>query len=752
MAALTDIASQLYVRHGRREDFTRQLQSTDVLEDFESEVYRQDGSVIWIAEHARAVRDENGNLLYYEGFVDDITSRKRNELRLTVQYAVTRALSETGTLQEAVPKVLQSICKCLGWSVGTFWKTDYAGQVLRHFSTWHVPRGGLESFVAAHGEIKLASTSRLPARVWSSTKSIWIPDVTFDEDSRGPLAVAANLRSVFLFPVARGGEIFGVIEFFNAEIASPDHELLLMMSAIGSQIGRFIEVKRAEESLTLRNNVIQEMSQGVVISDYSLPDHPVIYCNPAFEKLTGYSRDEILGRNCRLLQGPDTDPAAIAKIRNAIRAQRPSLTEILNYRKDGTSFWNALMISPVGDDTGDVTRFVGVQTDITEIKLLQEQFQQSQKMEAFGQLAGGVAHDFNNILFTILGYSEMILNMLEEESELRKFVEEIFRSGKRAEALTRQLLAFSRKQTLQPKILDLRAVVGDIQKMLRRLIGEHIELHTISTGVPGSVKADPGQIEQMLVNLVVNARDAMPNGGMITINTVNVSFALHDSARPASVPPGHYVVLSVSDTGTGIPEDVRSRIFEPFFTTKEKGKGTGLGLATCYGIIQQSEGFITVESEVGSGTTFRIYLKHADTRPALLDNDVKPQDLPRGNETVLVLEDDPGVLDITVTLLGDLGYTVLKAENGIEAQGVVRENAGCKIDLLLADIVMPKMGGKEFADWLAANSPDTRVLFTSGYIEDEIVRRNVLESRAAFLQKPATLSTIATKVREVLDT
>jgi len=750
VAALTDIGRQLYVKRGRREEFVRLLHTTDVVANFESEVYRRDRTVIWIAENARAVRDETGRVIYYEGFVDDITLRKRNELRLALQYAVTRALSELPTLDKAAPKVLQSICECLGWRVGTFWEMDYSKFKLHHFSTWHTPSEEAAAFAAGNHEIFFAPGEGLPGRVWSDTKSLTVSNVALDADPRGPLAAAAGLHSAFLFPVARGGEIFGVFEFLNEKMTPPDHGLLMMMSAIGSQVGRFIEITRAEESLSLRDNAIQEMNQGVVITDPRLPDHPIVYCNPAFEKLTGYTQEEVLGRNCRFMQGPDTDTAAVAKIRTAVRSRRASLIEVLNYRKDGTTFWNALTISPIFDEEGSVLRFVGVQTDITEIKQLQEQFQQSQKMEAFGQLAGGVAHDFNNILSAILGYSEIVMNDLKPTDRHYKFVQEIFRSGQRAEALTRQLLAFSRKQTLKPKILDLRVVVADLQKMLRRLIGEHIELRTIAAGVLGSVKADPGQIEQMLLNLVVNARDAMAQGGAITISTANIAFTLEDSTRPVSVPPGDYVVISVADTGVGIPEEIKARIFEPFFTTKEKGKGTGLGLATCYGIVEQSGGHIVFESEVGRGTTFRIYLPRLNAEPTCMDTSTRLEDLPRGRETILVAEDDSAVREITVQVLANLGYTVLQAENGIDAQAVANRNAGRNIDLLLADIVMPRMGGKEFADWLGAVRPDTKVLFTSGYIDDEIVRRDLLESSAAFLQKPATPAALAFKVREVL--
>lgn len=749
MAALTDIARQLYVKKGRREEFIHQLQNTDVVADFESEVYRKDGTVIWIAEHARGVKDEVGRVLFYEGFVDDITSRKRNELRLTVQYAVTRALSELPTLERAAPKVLQSICECLGWRMGTFWEMDYSSYMLRHFMTWHVPSPDVEAFAARNRDVTFVPGAGLPGRVWSHTKSLVVSNIAMEEDPRSLRAAAIGLDSAFLFPVARGGEIFGVIEFFNDKMTAPDHGLLQMMSSISSQIGRFIEVKRAEESLMLRDNAIQEMNQGVVITDPLRPDNPIVYCNPAFEKLTGYSREEVIGVNCRFLQGLDTDHAAVEKIRNAIRSAQPTLVEILNYRKDGTSFWNALTISPVFDSHGVVMRYVGVQTDITEIKQLQENFQRSQKMEAFGQLAGGIAHDFNNILSAVLGYSEIMLNDLDREDRHYKFVEQIFRAGQRAEGLTRQLLAFSRKQTLKPKILDLRVVVGDIQKMLRRIIGEHIELHTISSGVLGSVRADPGQIEQVILNLVVNARDAMPNGGVITIGTADVSYK-HNQHRPASVTAGDYVALTVSDTGIGIPDDVKPRIFEPFFTTKEKGKGTGLGLATCYGIIQQSGGCITVESEPGRGTTFRVLLPRATEAVPADDSKPRLEDLPRGAETILVAEDDDAVREITVEILAGLGYTVLQAGNGLEAQTVVGETNDRKIDLLLADIVMPKMGGKEFADWLSAEHPGTKVLFTSGYIEDEIVRHDLFESSADFLQKPATPAALAVKVREVL--
>jgi len=383
--------------------------------------------------------------------------------------------------------------------------------------------------------------------------------------------------------------------------------------------------------------------------------------------------------------------------------------------------------------------------------VLQEQLRQSQKMEAVGQLAGGIAHDFNNLLTIIKGYSQLSLLDLKENDPLWGNIQEIQKATHRATDLTRQLLAFSRRQILDLKVLDLNTLLKDLDKMLRRIIGEDIELTNLLTENLGRVKIDPGQFEQMILNLAVNARDAMPSGGKLTIETANVELDEEYARTHISVTPGPYVRLSVSDTGVGIPMEVKEKVFEPFFTTKEKGKGTGLGLSTVYGIVKQSGGNIWVYSEPGYGTTFKIYLPRVEEDLDTLHGRDETDSLPRGSETVLLVEDEPSVRDLAHRLLNQQGYKVLEAANGKEALRVVLEHIGEKIHLLLTDVVMPRMGGKELADQLKILRPDIKVLYASGYTDNAIVHHGVLERGTNFLQKPFSPKALSQKVREVLD-
>ena len=383
--------------------------------------------------------------------------------------------------------------------------------------------------------------------------------------------------------------------------------------------------------------------------------------------------------------------------------------------------------------------------DITERRKLEEQFLQSQKVQAIGQLAGGVAHDFNNILTAIIGHTELMLQRVPPNEAMHGHADEIQKAAHRAAGLTRQLLAFSRKQVLQPKVIDLNTIITEMNKMLQRLLGENIKLVTVAQPDLGRVKADPSQMEQVLLNLAVNARDAMPKGGTLTIQTENVGLGVKSDAGA-----GDYVLVAVSDTGVGMSAEVQARIFEPFFTTKELGKGTGLGLATCHGIIKQSGGHIGVFSELGKGTTFKMLLPRVNEPLDLVAT--KQPEAPRsanGHERVLLVEDEPMLRELAVTVLKTLGYEVLVAENGVRALEAVKTLDGMPLDLLISDVIMPEMGGRELAEKLQTLYPKTRVLFCSGYTEDAVI--SGAEAAGRFLQKPYTMATLGQKVRQILD-
>jgi nitrogen-specific signal transduction histidine kinase len=387
--------------------------------------------------------------------------------------------------------------------------------------------------------------------------------------------------------------------------------------------------------------------------------------------------------------------------------------------------------------------------DITERRVLEDQFRQAQKMEAVGRLAGGVAHDFNNLLMVISGYAEVLLENTERRHGLYPKIEAIQQASDRATTLTRQLLAFSRKQLLELKVVDVNAIVADMERLLRPLIGENIELVTRLDSNLGRTRADAGQIEQVIMNLVVNSKDAMPNGGKITIQTGNVN--LDDDLRRdySYIKAGPYVMLSVSDNGQGMDRETQSRIFEPFFTTKEKSKGTGLGLSTVYGIIKQSGGYIFAQSEVGRGAKFSIYLPRVEEAAAPLSHAAATQAPVGGSETVLLVEDEESVRQLVKETLESKGYRVIEADHGAAALEAVSKHSG-EIDLLVSDVVMPGMSGRDLAAKLRVTHPTTKVLYLSGYTEDAIVHQGVLEPDTAFLQKPFTLQALSRKVREVL--
>ncbi|MHA3772336.1 ATP-binding protein [Verrucomicrobiota bacterium sgz303538] len=484
----------------------------------------------------------------------------------------------------------------------------------------------------------------------------------------------------------------------------------------------------------------------------AIPNGELLLTNPAFARMLGYeSPAELLTAKLSLatLESSEEQSALLSEL---TEKGEISSMDVSWLRKDGTNaFVRVSAKAFLCNETGTDRYFEGSAEDITERRLLEERYLQSQKVQAIGQLAGGVAHDFNNILTAIIGYSDMVLRKVAADPEARRNVEEIKRAGERAAELTRQLLAFSRKQTLQPRVFQLNTVVTDMEKMLRRLVGEHVEIRTITTPNVGLVKADIGQVQQVLMNLVVNARDAMPKGGTLTLETGNVVLDSEYARLNSEVSPGEYVLLAVSDNGTGMSPEVKARIFEPFFTTKAAGSGTGLGLATCHGIVKQSGGHIAVYSELGHGTTFKVYLpKATESEEDAIACGEPPEPL-GGNETVLLVEDEPVVRELGALVLSSLGYRVFEASNGREAITLVEQRRDNPFQLVVTDVVMPEMGGRELAQRLRELSPDTRILYSSGYTHDAIEKTDLLEEGINFLQKPYTMSVLAGKVREVLD-
>jgi two-component system cell cycle sensor histidine kinase/response regulator CckA len=474
--------------------------------------------------------------------------------------------------------------------------------------------------------------------------------------------------------------------------------------------------------------------------------------NDAAIRHYGYSRDELLAMTIRDIRPSEEVPLLDEQVARRLREGDPKSfhsPRVWKHRKkDGSLIDVEIAVGQIAF-SGRKARLALV-SDVTERRRLEAQLLQAQKMDSVGRLAGGVAHDFNNLLGVITGYGELLRKRITNDRQLKKYVDDILKAAERAAGLTRQLLAFSRKQVLQPRVLDLNTVVGEMDKMLRRLIGEDIQLVTVLGDPLGRVQADPGQMEQVLMNLAVNARDAMPRVGRLTVETANVDLdAAYARTRPG-VKPGPHVMLAVSDTGHGMDLEVQSHIFEPFFTTKDPGKGTGLGLATVHGIVRQSGGHIFVYSELEHGTTFKVYLPRLEEGETVVEaTPAQEAGLQRGSETVLLVEDEESLRNMVREILEDSGYTVIEAHDAGHALEIA-ERHPAPIDLLMTDVVMPGMSGRDLAARLAASHSETRVLYMSGYTDDAVVLHGVLAADVAFLQKPFTPEALARKVREVL--
>jgi two-component system cell cycle sensor histidine kinase/response regulator CckA len=511
------------------------------------------------------------------------------------------------------------------------------------------------------------------------------------------------------------------------------------------------ERKRAEEALYRREEEYRAFFDLNVAGNYiSTPEGVLLACNPAFLRMFGFASEEEAQKTnlAALYPSPDSRQHIMQQLRQ--RGHLDHCEKELR-RKDGRPLHVTESSIATFGRGGELVEIHGFLMDETERRKTEEQLRQAQKMEAVGQLAGGIAHDFNNVLSIINGYSEILLSNPGIEEATQRRIREILKAGQRAAALTRQLLAFSRKQILQPKVLGLNLVLEDLDKMLRRLIGDDIEIRTVLDPDLGPVKADPSQMEQVILNFCINARDAMPEGGRITIETANVELDEMQAAEHFPMKPGRYIRMAVSDTGTGMDQETLSHVFEPFFTTKGPENGTGLGLATVYGIVRQSGGHVWAHSEPGRGATFSVYLPTAAEEAEPREQEVKPPEIARGSETILLVEDVDPLRVMLRELLERSGYTVLEAEDGERAIQVAEEYAG-NIALLLTDVSLPKIQGPAVATSLMLRRSGMKVLYISGYTDNAIVHSGVLKRDAAFLQKPFTVKELTRKLREILDT
>jgi len=531
----------------------------------------------------------------------------------------------------------------------------------------------------------------------------------------------------------------------------PKHQLARLLPAIQRELREFrtreahrLGAEALRESERRYRQIIETTNDGVWTLDAS---SATTFMNSRLHRMLGYAPGELDDVAALELVHPESR-ATFQKIVGRRETAGIGQAELQLQRKDGTALWVLLDATPILEK-GQYHGALAMMVDVSDRKLLEDQLRQSQKMEAIGSLAGGVAHDFNNLLSVITGYTTLLLEGLEPNHPMRSDLEEVQSAATRAATLTGQLLAFSRQQVLEPRVLDLNQIAVNMEKMLHRMVGEDVELALLTEQNLGRIIADPGQIEQVIVNLVVNARDAMPSGGKLTLETASIELDAEYAAVHVGVTPGPYALLAVTDTGEGMSAAVQARIFEPFFTTKDQGKGTGLGLSTVFGIVRQSGGHIWVYSELGNGTTFKVYFPRTEVHPERQSSLPPPPTTLEGSETVLLVEDEEQVRGIFKAILRRSGYAVLDAGSGADALAAGERYAE-RIDLLLTDLRMPGMSGRELAERLALIRPEMRVLFVSGYTENSILRHGILEPGIAFLSKPITPDALLRKVREVL--
>ena len=683
------------------------LKQGEIIDHFETLCVRRDGKQFHIEITASPIRDATERIVGASTIGRDISVRKAAEKHVIQMEAKFRGLLEAAP--DAMVIVNQTgeiaLLNLQAEKQFEYRRDELLGQNIRNI----IPEGFAERLLTQVSEI-----------------------------ASHPI-VAKMGTGIELYGRRKDGSDFP-IEIMLSPLDGPDGVL------ITAAIRDITERKRHADDLS-RLTAVVEASYDAIIG--ITPEGIILTWNRGAERIYGYSAVEAIGRPILLLSPPDRMLETPQLLERVERTGGVEHLETIRVKKDGTEINVALNLSPIQRADGRVVGVSIVARDITGSKRMEEMLLQAQKMEAIGRLAGGVAHDFNNLLAVILGYTELLLDRLGLPDPQRKDIEQIQKAGNRAALLTRQLLAFSRKQVLQPKVLDLNVVVTGAGKLLRRLIGEDTQVSVVLNPEICGVKADYGQIEQIIMNLAVNARDAMPAGGKLTIETSMVVLDEDYADDHSSLQRGAYVLLAVTDDGCGMDAKTKAHIFEPFFTTKQPGKGTGLGLATVYGIVKQSSGFVWVYSEPGFGTTFKIYLPCVDQIPdALLPIDIV-ETTDRGCHTILIVEDDPALLQVTRRSLEEIGYVILAAQLLAEAADISERFQG-RIDLMVTDVIMPGMNGSQLASQLTVQRPEMKVLYVSGYKDDAIVHHGVLEPGLAFLEKPFSPKMLARKVREVL--
>jgi two-component system, cell cycle sensor histidine kinase and response regulator CckA len=739
---------------------------------------------IWIEARTMPEREADGSTIWH-GFVHDVTARKQAEQvrEATVDLLdICNKAAGTRELIRDLTQYFQTLTGCDAVGVRLRQGDDFPYYETRGFPMEFVlaenslceidPQGWLVRDVTGHPALDCMCGNIIRGRFdptkpfftangsfWSSCTTELLASTT-EADRQAKTRNRCNgegYESVALIPMRTQGETFGLFQFNDKSKGRFTPEKIAMLETLVNYVAIALAKQEADEALReasqFNQQVIASAGEGLIVYG---PDLRYQVWNAFMERLTGLAADEVLGKHPLEVFPFLRDSGVFERIELALAGHMPGGIDFeYHLPRDDRTGWVTDTNAPLRNTKGEIIGVIGTVRDITERKQAelekekaQAQFLQAQKMETVGRLAGGVAHDFNNLLTAISGYAGFVKNSLPPGGREHADIDQVIRAAERAAQLTRQLLAFSRRQIIEQRVIDPNQLILEMDKMLRRLIGEQIELVTLPEQGVGLISADPSQIEQVLVNLAVNARDAMPEGGRLTVETARVTLCDDYIRRHDGVTAGEYVMLAVSDTGTGMTEEVKAHIFEPYFTTKGQGKGTGLGLATVFGIVKQHRGHIWVYSEPGRGTAFKIYLPRLEEAQAEPLGNEEVAWLPRGSESVLVVEDEPMVRRFAVGSLTELGYSVFEASNGDEALQVFQSHAG--IDLLLTDVVLPGLNGKQLADRLQHICSGLRVLFTSGYTDNAIVHQGVLEEGVAFLQKPFTTVALARKVYNVL--
>ena len=694
---------------------------------------------------------------------ENITAQKKNELeilRLSRIYAALSRINEAIVTMSDRKELFTSICRALvelgGFRMAWIGWLDNETQLVQPVANWG-DHTNYTSKITIYADDRPEGRGPTGKAIRENRYHV-CNDFVDDPDTLPwrEQAARAGFQSTAALPIHQAGVVCGAIAVYSVEAGFfQEKEIGLLVEAAKDvsfaidSLAREAARKQAEESNARLATAVEQSAEAVVIADTSAR---ILYVNPAFEKITGYTRAEALGLNPRFLTSGEMERDFYRQLWEVLRRGEVWRGHFINQRKDGELYEEDAIISPVRDASGKVINYVAVKRDVTHEVQLAAQLRQAQKMEGIGLLAGGIAHDFNNVLCALMMQAELALKSEDNPKEVRKGLQGIVANTQRAASLTRQLLLFSRKQVMQPSQLDLNEIVTSLTTMLSRIVREDVQLQLNLSSSPLIIHADAGMLDQLLMNLVVNARDAMAKGGRLILETAEEQITENQAAVDAEASPGRFVCLTVSDTGCGMPPEIQSRIFEPFFTTKEAGKGTGLGLATVFGIVKQHGGWIKVHSVVGKGTTFKVFLPASIHTAKEVLNAEKGQHKPHGgSETILVVEDDAYVRSLTRQILEQIGYRVLEASNGLEAQQVWTDHQD-RIDLLLTDLIMPGgVDGRELAALLQQKRPELKVILTSGYSEDIAGREIMLPTGQIFIQKPCPPDRFLEDVRNLLD-